>query len=82
MTSKNPVKVTLKFWVSGYAHLPNDADFVLTGSASLQAANIFSPDDSIRIIKQCKHIRNPDFFTKELEEYMVNHKKRADGHIF
>lgn len=36
MTSKNPVKVTLKFLVSGYALIPNDADFSLIGSASLK----------------------------------------------
>ncbi|CAG9573071.1 unnamed protein product [Danaus chrysippus] len=77
-------KITQKFLISGHSYLPNDRDFSHIESAIKKYPRLYTPDDYIQVIKDCKK-KNPlkvtlmaksDFLgTSKVEKMIINRKR-------
>ena len=80
--------IRLRFLVSGHTFLPNDSDFGEVECKIKKQNIIFSSEDYIQIMKDCRkkrlivvyRMKKEDFVsTKKLEKEIVNRKKTCSG---
>ena len=80
--------IRLRFLVSGHTFLPNDNNFRDLECINKKQNKIFSPEDYIQIMKDCRkkgpivvyRMKKEDFIsTKKLEKEIVNRKKTCSG---
>lgn len=80
--------IRLRFLESGHSFLPNDTDFGRIECALKLQQRLYTPEDYIQIMKNCKkkkpmsvhRMRKEDFLSSaKLEKRITNRKKATDG---